>query len=1066
MSDRFRRFGWITVTVSLALAMWHGRAAGKTAGSEILAATGVTGGLVVHVGCGDGRLTTALHDNEGLLVHGLDTKAENVRAARRHIMSRGVYGKVSADRFDGRNLPYIDGCVNLVVCEDLGAVAMTEVVRVLAPGAVAYVKTAGRWRKTVKPRPGALDDWTHYLHGPDNNAVSQDTVVGPLGRIQWVAGPQWARSHEITPSIYGVVSSAGRVFYVHDAGPIGLIDERFPDTWSLIARDAFNGVMLWKHPIGRWIKPNEYWLRCTVTPNRRIVAEADRVYVALGAGKPVTVFDAARGRVLAVYKGTESARELVYHKGVLLVATGPARPGGGGRRGKTPVAQGAVTAIQTATGRRLWRATGQIGTLTLAARADTALFRDGRNAVCVDLNTGAERWRTASDTGSLVAHDKVVLVLHANGITAHSPADGHVLWRHAQKLRGFAAPAEVFVIDDLVWPSGTGIGLDLLTGKVKRKISVGFSPGHHHRCHQRKATVNYLLNSKRGVEFFDIHNKAQPLLHDWVRGTCRLGVVPANGLLYLPPNACFCYPGVQLKGFNALAPAGPTTRETALLRQGSGGSATSGDRLEKGPAFGASNRQSSIVNRQSDDWPTYRHDVARSGRASCKVPAALKRRWSVKLANAGKLTPPVIAGGVVYVAGVDTHQVHAVKADNGSSLWRFTAGGRIDSPPTIAQPRDAQAGALCLFGCRDGYVYCLRASDGELVWRFRAAPADRRLGACGQIESVWPVHGSVLVRGTGVSPVKGQHGQDARATIYVAAGRSSFVDGGISLYALDLATGRLRHQKQLHDRPMTVKHGGGSGPMDMLRGALRDLMVCNGTDIYMSRVRFDDKLNVRPGETVNRQGRRKTGLHLSATSGFLDDAYSNRSFWMYARVWPGYTLATAAPKSGQILTFDDSTTYSVKVFDRRGPRHYFRSGYFKPGSGYLLCADDNANEPQQSAKVKGAEGERPDQVRQAPPKWTRRIPVRVRAMVLADPSTGSGQGRTLFAAGPPDVIPPDDPLAALAGRKGAALWVLSAQDGKTLAEYPLAHPPVFDGMAAADGALFIVLTSGQVMCFR
>ncbi|NQT53678.1 hypothetical protein HQ576_16590, partial [bacterium] len=42
---------------------------------QILAATGVTGGLVVHVGCGDGILTAALHANDRFVVHGLDTHA-------------------------------------------------------------------------------------------------------------------------------------------------------------------------------------------------------------------------------------------------------------------------------------------------------------------------------------------------------------------------------------------------------------------------------------------------------------------------------------------------------------------------------------------------------------------------------------------------------------------------------------------------------------------------------------------------------------------------------------------------------------------------------------------------------------------------------------------------------------------------------------------------------------------------------------------------------------------------------------------------------------------------------
>jgi len=995
--------------------------------ADILAATGVTGPLIVHIGCGDGRLTAALRSGEHTLVHGLDTDAQNVRQARKHIVSGGAYGKVSVDGFDGKNLPYIDNCVNLAICEDLGDLAMAEVVRVLAPGGTAYVKTGGRWAKTVKPRPREIDDWTHYLHGPDNNAVSQDTVVGPPRRVQWLSGPRWARSHEISPSIRGVVSSDGRLFYLHDEGPIGLVDQRFPAKWSLIARDAFNGLMLWKRLVGEWSDPNVYWLQCTPAPNRRIVVDGDRLYVAMGSGKPVTVFDAADGKVLTAYGGTESGGELVHHKGVLLIAKHPVR-----RRPGARVAgrQGSVAAVDTKTGRRIWSRGAGVGRLTLAALGDTALFMDGGDVVCVDLKTGADRWRAASDPGTIIADRRAVLVLHSKGITAHCPAEGKALWRSDRKVKGFVGPAELFVIDSLVWPAGTGEGLDVETGEVKRKISVGFSPGHHHRCHQRKATVNYLLNSKRGVEFFDIRNKQKPQLHDWVRGTCRLGIVPANGLLYMPPHSCFCYPGVQFNGFRALAPEGNAETESPQPKT---------PRLERGPLYGkASNSADRDADLKSEDWPTYRCDPARSGKASCSLPAAMKQCWKVKLTTSGRITPPVISGGTVYVADIEAHRICAMKAVDGTRLWSYTAGGRIDSPPTIDKNR-------VFFGCRDGYVYCLRPIDGQLVWRFRAAPTDRRLGVSGQIESAWPVHGSVLV-------------QDG--TLYVAAGRSSFVDGGISLYALDPSTGEIRHHKQLYDEPMTLEKGTGSGPMDMLQGARTDIMV-SGTgenSIYMSRVQLDDKLTVGSSDSINPHGRRKTDLHLSATSGFLDDTYFNRSFWMYARVWPGYSLTTSGPKSGQILTFDDNTTYSVKVFDRRGPGHYFRSGYFKPGTGYLLCADDNSNEPQQSAKVKGAEGARPDQIRQKPAKWTKRIPMRVRAMVLSE--------RALLMAGPPDAVPDDDPLAALEGRMGAALWAVSTQDGKTLAKYKLDHPPVFDGMAAAGESLFVVLRSGEIVCFK
>ena len=73
------------------------------------------------------------------------------------------------------------------------------------------------------------------------------------------------------------------------------------------------------------------------------------------------------------------------------------------------------------------------------------------------------------------------------------------------------------------------------------------------------------------------------------------------------------------------------------------------------------------------------------------------------------------------------------------------------APPSIYH-------GLALFGCADGWVITLRVADGQLVWRFRAAPDDGQLVSYGQLESVWPAPGSVLV-------------QDG--SVYFVAGRSS-----------------------------------------------------------------------------------------------------------------------------------------------------------------------------------------------------------------------------------------------------------------------------------------------------
>ncbi len=260
-------------------------------GPEIIAASGIKGGLVVHLGCGDGKLTAELRIGDGYLVHGLDGDAWNIRKAREHISQLGLYGVVTVDRWTGAELPYIDNLVNLLVVSDGVDVPRKEVMRVLAPGGVVTAKRDGRWTTATKPRPKATDEWTHYLHGPDNNAVSNDTVVSHPYHMQWVGLPKWTRNHNYLNSYSAVVSSAGRIFSIVDEAPTHSV--YYPARWSLVARDAYNGIVIWKKPIGPWEGHLRRFRSGPTELPRRLVAEGERVYVTLGYGKPVSALDAA-----------------------------------------------------------------------------------------------------------------------------------------------------------------------------------------------------------------------------------------------------------------------------------------------------------------------------------------------------------------------------------------------------------------------------------------------------------------------------------------------------------------------------------------------------------------------------------------------------------------------------------------------------------------------------------------------------------------------------------------------------------------------------------------------------
>ena len=177
-----------------------------------------------------------------------------------------------------------------------------------------------------------------------------------------------------------------------------------------------------------------------------------------------------------------------------------------------------------------------------------------------------------------------------------------------------------------------------------------------------------------------------------------------------------------------------------------------------------------------------------------------------------------MAEGKVFVAQIDAHTVHALDAGTGKRVWSYTTAGRVDSPPTVHQ-------GLVLFGSADGWVYCLRADDGRLVWRFRAAPQERLIGVFGQLESAWPVHGSILVMD---------------GTAYFAAGRSSHLDGGIYLFGVDAASGELRCQTRLEGPFYDVENISQNYRLPM--GALPDILQGDGELIHMRDLVFNLQL--------------------------------------------------------------------------------------------------------------------------------------------------------------------------------------------------------------------------------
>jgi len=326
-------------------------------GADILKATGIKGGMIVHLGCGDGKLTASLRASDRYFVQGLDSDMSDVESARKALFSKKVYGDIVIMHLADNKLPYTDDLVNLLVVEDPSGISRQEMMRVIVPLGVLYIKEKGQWSKMVKPWPDDIDEWTHFLHGPRNNAVARDKRVGAPRSLRWVSGPRWSRTHEEMASVSAMVTAKGRVFYIVDDAP--LLSLRFPSTWKVVARDAFNGRKLWEQPILNWVDKMRHFRSGPAHLPRRLVAVGDKVFVTLGLDAPLSMLDAATGEILKTFKGTEWTEEIVCLNDTLylMVGTSESRRSGEGlvEHGEPkPSATRVLKAVDINTGKELW----------------------------------------------------------------------------------------------------------------------------------------------------------------------------------------------------------------------------------------------------------------------------------------------------------------------------------------------------------------------------------------------------------------------------------------------------------------------------------------------------------------------------------------------------------------------------------------------------------------------------------------------------------------------------------------------------------------------------------------
>lgn len=961
---------------------------------SILSSQDSPSGLCVHLEPRDGKLTTALSGNGQNLVHALTSSENVVKTVRETIRSANLEGAVSVEKSSLDKLPYADRIVNLIVADQFpklldAGLNIDEVLRVLSPGGTAWLgvresdqptslnenqltaalKQAGisdfkirtehgLWAVVTKPRPANLDAWTHKRHDPSGNPVSNDQMIGLPSGVRWVAGPNWPTGDRKSV-IPGAVASENRLVYIFE-------DEEQTDDGvnrfdSLVARDGFNGLFLWK--------------RKTTKQSRALVSAGDRVYTVVQDYGPLVALDGNTGEIVKSYKGTKTPRQVALAKGDLVVDL----PDG-------------LASFNAETGALNWKfqprpekflmGDGHVFVQTIA-RASTG-ERISKIA-SLNLATGKEEWSEPTKSWSksqpsLIFYQEGVLVVSSSdGNHGISAKDGSHLWQYKYPRIGHGGSFEkVLSMHGLVWVHTAAFddskryaweGLDPQTGKVKKRLIQPKNFTYKHRCNYDVATKRYFVCGS--MDFADLET-GEYSHFTAARNSCRTGgVVPANGLMYTFPHACGCFP--MLRGFMGLA----ETPAPELVTPD-----TSSQRLVKGSAYGESIESGT---ESASDWPTYRRDNLRSGGTSSPGPKELKALWNAQVAaegsrsleaewdlkNGGRMTSPVVADGLAFVAATDNHRLAAFDAQTGILAWEYTAGGRIDCPPTIHQGR-------CVFGSRDGWIYCLRASTGALIWKFRAAPDPRRIVAYGQLESPWPIVGGVLVD---------------ESLAYFVAGRHEGSDGGVFVHAVDLATGSLVWVNRPKDY---------TGVPDVLNAE-------EGT-IQMAGYSFDAKT----GEKKMSQEARMRGGRL----GLLNDAWYKRPIALRKNL----QLWTGGNKSGQIFTFNPQATCGFRACEKVNGGNGQMSG---DAVLFSLPLDD------QSAS-----------------RWQVKMSntSRIKGMVIA--------ANRLYVAG----------RFEMDGKMGHAIRAYSLTTGKPLDEFPVQEAFIHDGLAVANGRVYVTTQGGKLIC--
>jgi len=440
----------------------------------------------------------------------------------------------------------------------------------------------------------------------------------------------------------------------------------------------------------------------------------------------------------------------------------------------------------------------------------------------------------------------------------------------------------------------------------------------------------------------------------------------------------------------------------------------------------------------ADDWATYRHDNRRTGATAEKPRLPLKEAW--RWDSPGRPIPAwtgpakwnayagirglksmrdfdsvfhvTVAGGSVFFGSSTDDAAHCLDAATGKAKWAFHADGPVRLPPTIVAGKAYVASD-------DGRVYCVKASDGSLIWKYQAAPNRRIIASNGKLISPHPCRTGVLVAG-GKAYFAASLFPWCPSKFY-SVNAETGSDKGAGLYKIDLTGVTVQGAMLASDTRIFAPQGRSAAlAFNLADGKFAGTLGAGGDGGVHAVLTKDSHLIYGPGSrtgwlSVQDGNSRK---RIQAFNGALRSALGAETGYLYS---PGKLSA---------FRYAEHMKLSVQIASLRG-RQRALGGKLKK----LRDKDQRRKVTEELTKM-AAELKRLTQAANKCFGWKVDCPAAHELIVAGD---------VIFVGG-------DGIVRGLSVRDGRELWK-SAVDGNA------------GGLAFAGGRLFVSTDTGKIYCF-